>query len=63
MNLAISGERSMRKSATFDQRMVEDSMGNADEQIPGKPSGTTHQKLASSFPQWGKAHFNNFVLH
>jgi len=45
MNLVISGERSTRKSATFDQTMLKDSIGNADEQIPGKASGTTHQNL------------------
>jgi len=45
MNIVISGERSVRKSATFDQRMLEDSMSNADEQTPGKASGTARQNL------------------
>lgn len=58
----ISGERSMRKSATFDQSKLEDSTTNAAIQIPGNTNGTPHQKLASPFPQWQKTPLNYTLL-
>lgn len=40
-----SGERSTRKSVTFDQSMLEEAAANADGQLPRKTTGTVHQNM------------------